>query len=137
MLAGSLCLSVWRVWLQPLVRIGRRGRLPEWPSSADDHAPSLGELHHPTAPCESERPSWLVIPEKGLYTGMLVVGAVGTGKPSNYREPSLRAKVAAGFRLHANGPVAEGLQRKIGLGADESGSWLRGPVDRDPAAVEL
>ena len=40
----------------------------------------VGELHHPTAATESERPSWLVIPEKGLYTGVLIVGAVGTGK---------------------------------------------------------
>ena len=42
----------------------------------------LGELHHPTAPCESERPSWLVIPETGLYAGVLIVGAVGSGKTS-------------------------------------------------------
>ncbi len=91
-LAGSLGLSVWRVWLQPLFRIGRRGRLPEWPSSTADDAPSLvvGELHHPTAPCESERPSWLVIPEKGLYTGMLIVGAVGTGKTSGCMYPFAR-----------------------------------------------
>ena len=81
-LAGSVCLSVWRVWLQPLARGGGRGRLPAWPASPDDVAPSLviGELHHPTVPRESERPSWLVIPEKGLYTGVLIVGAVGTGK---------------------------------------------------------
>ena len=25
-------------------------------------------LHHPTALCESEQPSWLVMPETGLYT---------------------------------------------------------------------
>ncbi|MCY3677205.1 MAG: TraM recognition domain-containing protein [Gemmatimonadetes bacterium] len=81
-LAGSLCLSVWRVWLQPLFRFRRRGRLPAWPASPRDDAPSLviGETHHPTVPREGERPSWLVIPEKGLYTGVLVVGAVGTGK---------------------------------------------------------
>ncbi|MDE2653711.1 MAG: TraM recognition domain-containing protein [Gemmatimonadota bacterium] len=81
-LAGSFARSVWRVWFQPLVRIVRRGRLPGWPASPGDDAPSLvvGELHHPTVPRESERPSWLVIPEKGLYTGVLVVGAVGTGK---------------------------------------------------------
>lgn len=27
-LSGSLCLSVWRVWLQPLFRVRRRGTLP-------------------------------------------------------------------------------------------------------------
>ena len=70
-LAGSVCLSVWRVWLQPPARGGGRGRLPAWPASPEDDAPSLviGELHHPTVPRESERPSWLVIPETGLYTG--------------------------------------------------------------------
>ena len=55
----------------------------------------------------------------------------------NYREPAVKAKAAAGFRLHANGPAAEGLLRKLGLGADDSGAWLRGPIDRDPATVEL
>ncbi|MDE0073799.1 MAG: TraM recognition domain-containing protein [Gammaproteobacteria bacterium] len=91
-LAGSLVLSVWRVWLQPLVRFRRRGRLPEWPNSPGDGAPSVvvGELHHPTVPEESERPSWLVIPEKGLYTGLLVVGAVGTGKTTACMYPFAR-----------------------------------------------
>ena len=28
-LAGSFALSVWRVWLQPLFRLKRRGKLPE------------------------------------------------------------------------------------------------------------
>ena len=54
----------------------------------------------------------------------------------NYREPALRAKAAAGFAMHANGPAAAGLLRRLGLGS-EDGSWLRGPADRDPAAVEL
>ena len=81
-LAGSVCLSVWRVWLQPRARRGGRGTLPAWPASPEDDAPSLviGELHHPVVPRESERPSWLVVPETGLYTGVLIVGAVGTGK---------------------------------------------------------
>ena len=54
----------------------------------------------------------------------------------NYREPAVRAKAAAGFALHANGPAAAGLLRRLGLGS-EDGSWLRGPADRDPASVEL
>ena len=91
-LAGSFAFSVWRVWLQPLFRPTRRGRLPEWPASPADEAPSLvvGELHHPTVARESEEPSWLVIPEKGLYTGTLIVGAVGTGKTSGGMYPFAR-----------------------------------------------
>ena len=91
-LAGSFALSVWRVWFQPLFRPRRRGRLPEWPASPTDEAPSLviGELHHPTVARESERPSWLVVPEKGLYTGTLIVGAVGTGKTSGCMYPFAR-----------------------------------------------
>ena len=83
-LFGSLGLSVWRVWLEPRAGGGRRGTLPPWPASPEDEAPSLviGELHHPVVPRESERPSWLVVPETGLYTGVLIVGAVGSGKTS-------------------------------------------------------
>ena len=55
----------------------------------------------------------------------------------NYREPALRAKAAAGFAMHANGPAAAGMLRKLGLGSGDGGSWLRGPADRDPASVEL
>ncbi|MDE2773472.1 MAG: hypothetical protein OXI46_07180 [Gemmatimonadota bacterium] len=54
----------------------------------------------------------------------------------NYRERSVRAKAAAGFRLHANGPAAAKLIRRLGLGSGDR-SWLKGPADRDPAAVEL
>ncbi len=92
LLAGSIMLSVSRVWLQPLTRRRNRGRLPAWPVSPEDDAPSLvvGELHHPVVPTESERPSWLVVPEKGLYTGILVVGAVGTGKTTACMYPFAR-----------------------------------------------
>ena len=38
--------------------------------SPADPSPAVvvGELHHPAAPRQSERPSWLVIPETRLYT---------------------------------------------------------------------
>ena len=55
----------------------------------------------------------------------------------DYREPALRAKAAAGFAMHANGPAAQGMLRKLGLGSGDGGSWLKGPADRDPASVEL
>ena len=92
LLFGSVMRSVSRVWLEPLAMRRNRGRLPAWPNSPKDDAPSLvvGELHHPTIPKESDSPSWLVVPEKGLYTGVLVVGAVGTGKTTACMYPFAR-----------------------------------------------
>ena len=55
----------------------------------------------------------------------------------NYRAPSVRAKAAAGFVLHANGPAAARLLRSLGVGDGGDRSSLRGPTDRDPAALEL
>ena len=66
-------------------------------------------------------------------TGRVNVEAVS----GNYRERSVRAKAAAGFAMHANGPVAAGLLRKLGLGSGDDGSWLGKPADRDQVAVEL
>ena len=150
-LAGSLTLSIWRVWLQPLFRFRRSGRLPAWPNSPTDDAPSvvIGELHHPTVPRESEEPSWLVIPEKGLYTGVLVVGAVGTGKTTACMYPFARQLLtwqaddprrrAAALVLEVKGDFCHQVRSiledagraddyvEIGLG----GSWRWNPLD-DP-----
>ena len=150
-LAGSLLLSVWRVWLEPRSRSGRRGKLPPWPASPEDPSPSLvvGELHHPTAPSESERPSWLVIPETGLYTGVLIVGAVGSGKTSACMHPfasqilswqaDRRDRRAAGLVLEVKGDFSHGVRRILGeagrgedyieIGLD--GAWQWNPLD-DP-----
>ena len=51
LLAGSLVLSAWRVWLRPQRRSLRSGKRPPWPVSPADPPPSVvvGELHHPTA----------------------------------------------------------------------------------------
>ena len=53
----------------------------------------------------------------------------------HYRQGSVRAKAAAGFRMHANGPAGARLLRA--LGCEDHGSSLRGPAERDPAALEL
>ena len=55
----------------------------------------------------------------------------------NYSPETVKAKAAAGFRVHASGPAAAGMLRRLGLGSGSDGSWLRGPADRDPASVEL
>ena len=151
LLAGSLLLSVRRVWFEPRARARRPGTLSPWPASPTDPEPSLviGELHHPTALRESGRPSWLTIPEAGLYTGILVVGAVGSGKTSACMHPfatqllSWQAgrpdRRAAALVLEVKGDFCHGVRRileeagrgedyvEIGLG----GSWQWNPLD-DP-----
>ena len=83
--------SSYRLWFGAGTRDRRfgRGTLPPWPTAPDDDAPALvvGELHHPTEPREITRPSWLTLPERGLYTGVAIFGAVGTGKTSACMRP--------------------------------------------------
>ena len=55
----------------------------------------------------------------------------------NYSQETIKAKAAAGFAMHASGPAAAGMLRKLGLGPGDDGSRIGGPADRDPASVEL
>ncbi len=94
MLAGLFVMSIWKVWFESR---GRRdfatfGGLPTWPLSADQKAPGIviGEVHHPVEAREIFNPSWLTIPERGLYTGVAIFGAVGSGKTSACMNPFAR-----------------------------------------------
>src|SRR5215210_8009418 len=62
----------------------RARSLPNYVQPEDRPAPMLvlGERHFETTWGRSPRPDWLTIPRRGLYTGVMVVGAVGTGKTS-------------------------------------------------------
>jgi len=59
-------------------------RLPPYPNA--QHRDKLflvvGEVHDQRKPVPAENPHWLTIPERGLYTGIAILGAVGTGKTS-------------------------------------------------------
>ena len=92
-LAGQLLISTSRIWFARMgVRVGLRSRLPTWPLSptADGPAIVVGEVHHPDRAIESPAPEWLTIPERGLYTGVAIVGAVGSGKTSACMHPFAR-----------------------------------------------
>src|SRR5580658_1956035 len=60
------------------------GRVPSYPEphKRDDLFLILGEIHNPRRPGPSESPRWLVVPERGLFTGIVILGAVGSGKTS-------------------------------------------------------
>ena len=93
MLFGLIAVTVWKVWLE-----GRRrdfapfAKLPPWPLDPKQKAPAIviGEVHHPVEAREIFSPSWLTIPERGLYTGVAIFGAVGSGKTSACMNPFAR-----------------------------------------------
>ena len=90
MLAGSIVLSIWKVWLEARKRdLIPFGALPAWPLSQEQPDPEIviGEVHHPVEPREIFNPEWLTIPERGLYTGIAIFGAVGSGKTSACMHP--------------------------------------------------
>ena len=93
LLAGQFLISTSRIWFARMgVRVGLRSRLPAWPLSptADGPAIVVGEVHHPLRAIESPAPEWLTIPERGLYTGVAIFGAVGSGKTSACMHPFAR-----------------------------------------------
>ena len=60
------------------------GRLPAYPKPAgrDQLYIVVGEVHQPKKAEPAEVPQWLAIPERGLYTGIAIFGAIGSGKTS-------------------------------------------------------
>ena len=58
------------------------GQLPRYPDPRTRSKLFLviGEVHNPQKPGPSETPHWLTIPERGLFTGIAILGAVGSGK---------------------------------------------------------
>ena len=64
------------------------------PSQRDDLYLVLGEVHHPRKPVPAEQPYWLALPDRGLFTGVAIFGAVGSGKTSGCMYPYLEQMVA-------------------------------------------
>ena len=146
MLCGVVSVTVWKVWLE-----GRRrdfapfAKLPPWPLSPDQKAPAIviGEVHHPVEAREVFSPSWLTIPERGLYTGVAIFGAVGSGKTSACMNPFARQllgwqagsqqKRAAALVLEVKGDFCHDIRQilveagrgedYIELGMDSRSQW--------------
>ena len=146
MLTGFISVSIWRVWLE-----GRRrdfasfSKLPPWPLDPKQKAPAIviGEVHHPVEAREVFNPAWLTIPERGLYTGVAIFGAVGSGKTSACMNPFARQllgwqagdekKRAAALVLEVKGDFCHDIrqilveagrgQDYIELGMDARSQW--------------
>ena len=68
------------------------GALPPYhdPRFRQDLFLVAGEIHHQLKPLPSPSPSWLCVSERGLYTGICVVGAIGSGKTQAVILPAMR-----------------------------------------------
>jgi len=99
-LAFSVVLSGVYIFTLKLRRPDKLGRLPRYPEPQKRDKVFLvaGEVHHPRRPTPSSNPQWLVIPERGLYTGIAILGAVGSGKTSCCMYPF--ANQILGYQSH-------------------------------------
>ncbi len=80
------------------------------PSRRDELFLVLGEVHDPRKPVAAEDPYWLAIPERGLFTGIAIFGAIGTGKTSGCMYPYAEQLIAYGAddrEKHIGGLVLE------------------------------
>jgi len=64
----------------------RRRPLPVYPFHPERTQLVIGETHDQDG-SRSEQPGWLVLPEKGMYTGILITGATGSAKTSAAQYP--------------------------------------------------
>ena len=79
MLMSVVTIVAYRYPVKPRVR-----PLPPYVPPEKRSSPMLvlGETHFETTTGRAPAPSWLTIPQRGLYTGVVILGAVGTGKTS-------------------------------------------------------
>src|ERR671912_1062923 len=82
--AASLVMSLVAIIVYRRAPRARVRPLPPYPQPEQRPTPSLvlGERHYATTPGPAARPEWLIVPQRGLYTGVMILGAVGTGKTS-------------------------------------------------------
>ncbi len=68
------------------------GELPPYPEDMErnDLFMILGEVHQQLRPLPAAEPTWLSIPERGLYTGIAVFGSIGSGKTQALILPAMR-----------------------------------------------
>ena len=125
LVCGLFLISVWRVWFENVgSNLTALKLLPPWPLSPDkDAGPGIviGEVHHPVKAVEIRNPSWLIIPERGLYTGVAIFGAVGSGKTSACMHPFAQQilswqagnpqRRAAGLVLEVKGDFCHDIRR--------------------------
>lgn len=131
----SILFSLAYVHLYAPERNEIAGALPAYPDPIlrDDLFLVAGEMHYQLKPVASPIPRWLMIPERGLYTGICVIGAIGSGKTQAIVLPAMRQLFAyrandperklSGVVLEVKGDLC-GQLRKILAGCSRSDDYI-------------
>jgi len=109
----SIALSGLYVFASKIRRPDKPGRLPRYPDprKRDDLYIVLGEVHNPRRPTPSRNPRWLTIPARGLFTGIAIFGAIGSGKTSCCMYPFAEQLIA--YQAHDRGKRIGGLVLEV------------------------
>ena len=88
-------------------------KLPAYPPLAGRKELSVvvGEVHHANTRGPAEAPRWLTIPEPGLYTGIAIFGAIGSGKTTSCMYPFAQQVLA--YRAEDKEKRAAGLVLEV------------------------
>jgi TraM recognition site of TraD and TraG len=86
---GSLAFSGLYVFALRPVPQAKAMPLPPYPDldGRDKLFVVLGEVHDPRRARPADTPYWLIVPERGLFTGIAIFGAIGTGKTTGCLYP--------------------------------------------------
>lgn len=151
LLAASMLLSAGFVFGPRRRSAARPGALPPYsdPARREDLSLVLGERHHPTRVEPAGEPSWIALHERGLYCGIAILGAIGTGKTRSAIRPfawqlfSYRAsdptRRASGVLLEVKGDLCHKVRQDLvaaGRGDDYveislDGEWCYNPLAND------
>jgi hypothetical protein len=129
---ASLLTSVLAIVVYRHAPTARCRDLPPYPEPETREHPSLvlGETHSLTAPGRAAVPTWLTIPQRGLYTGIMILGAMGTGRTSACMYPYVDRLLRSS---------AQDSDRKVGgLVLEVQGDFCRQVrIAREPDHVEV
>ena len=151
-LAFTVVTTIVYIFLAPTDTRQSLRRLPPYPPIGSRRAPFLvlGELHRQTTATRAPDPTWLTVPERGLYTGIAIVGAIGSGKTSACMYPYVQqllgyragdpARRIGGLILEVKGDFCEqvhGILKDCGRSADYVEVSLTSPYRYNPLHNDL
>jgi hypothetical protein len=154
---SSSVLSIAYIFLIKQERRRVMTKLPPYPAvgERDGLFVVVGEVHHPKRREPADAPEWLAIPERGLYTGVAVFGAIGSGKTSCCMHPFAeqvlgfasgnKDRCAAGLILEVKGDFCHKIRAMLdssGRGGDYleiglEGNYRYNPLHNDLEAYAL